>query len=55
MGDHVGIGYYMDSCLECNFCKSDEEPLCEKGTKLNTLDFRQWLKNDNFVSLYKSI
>ena len=37
VGDHVGIGYYMDSCLDCNFCKTDEEPLCDKGTVIEKM------------------
>ena len=41
MGDHVGIGYYMDTCLECDFCKSDEEPLCDKGTYLKICDWKK--------------
>ena len=32
VGDHVGIGYFIDSCLACQYCKADEETLCEKGT-----------------------
>ena len=30
IGDHVGVGYYMDSCLECDFCKKGEEINCDK-------------------------
>lgn len=31
VGDHAGIGYYMDSCLECEYCKSNDEINCTKG------------------------
>ena len=34
VGDHVGIGYFIDSCLACQYCKADEETLCEKGKYL---------------------
>jgi uncharacterized zinc-type alcohol dehydrogenase-like protein len=31
VGDHVGIGYYIDSCLTCDACSNNEENVCEKG------------------------
>ena len=31
VGDHVGIGYFVDSCLECYYCKNDEENNCING------------------------
>ena len=24
VGDHVGVGYFIDSCLECQFCKDNQ-------------------------------
>ncbi|GAA5966089.1 hypothetical protein JCM3765_002601 [Sporobolomyces pararoseus] len=30
-GDMVGVGAQNDSCLECDQCKSHEEPHCNKG------------------------
>lgn len=30
-GDHVGVGCFVDSCLECKQCKAGEEQYCEKG------------------------
>ncbi|GAA5877088.1 hypothetical protein JCM1840_005306 [Sporobolomyces johnsonii] len=31
VGDIVGVGAQNDSCLECDQCKADLEPYCEKG------------------------
>ena len=31
VGDHVGIGYFMDSCFECEYCEKDDEVNCLKG------------------------
>lgn len=30
-GDLVGVGCFVDSCLECRFCRADVEQFCEKG------------------------
>lgn len=31
VGDVVGVGCFVDSCLECAACKDGEEQYCEKG------------------------
>jgi len=31
VGDIVGVGCFIDSCLECESCKDGEEQFCEKG------------------------
>jgi uncharacterized zinc-type alcohol dehydrogenase-like protein len=31
VGDRVGVGCFIDACLECNMCKKGEENYCEKG------------------------
>ncbi|WP_223151484.1 NAD(P)-dependent alcohol dehydrogenase [Chitinophaga varians] len=31
VGDLAGVGCFVDSCRECNPCKSGEEQYCEKG------------------------
>jgi uncharacterized zinc-type alcohol dehydrogenase-like protein len=31
-GDLVGVCCFVDSCLECSFCKNHLEQFCEKGT-----------------------
>ena len=31
VGDHVGIGYFMDTCFECEYCEKDDEVNCLKG------------------------
>ena len=31
VGDIVGVGCMVDSCLECEYCTKDEEQYCAKG------------------------
>lgn len=31
VGDYVGVGCMVDSCLECKYCKKDEEQYCASG------------------------
>ncbi|KAI4354211.1 hypothetical protein L6164_003100 [Bauhinia variegata] len=31
VGDHVGVGTYVNSCRNCDFCNDEVEVLCEKG------------------------
>ena len=31
VGDRVGVGCFIDACLECKMCKKGEEQYCEKG------------------------
>ena len=31
IGDHVGIGYYIDSCLNCEYCNNSKESNCIYG------------------------
>lgn len=31
VGDHVGIGVYVDSCKACEYCNERREIYCEKG------------------------
>ncbi|KAF3926291.1 hypothetical protein ABW20_dc0109598 [Dactylellina cionopaga] len=33
VGDRVAVGAQSDACLECDLCKSDNEPYCEKFTQ----------------------
>ena len=37
IGDHVGVGYFIDTCLNCEYCKNDQENNCIKGMVI--LDF----------------
>jgi uncharacterized zinc-type alcohol dehydrogenase-like protein len=41
VGDHVGVGCFVDSCGECEYCKSGEEQYCTKGviSTYNSLDY----------------
>ncbi|KAK6934613.1 Alcohol dehydrogenase-like, C-terminal [Dillenia turbinata] len=32
VGDHVGVGTYVNSCRECEYCKDWMEVQCEKGS-----------------------
>jgi len=34
VGDHVGVGVFVDACLNCGFCKGGDEQYCEKGKTL---------------------
>jgi len=31
IGDHVGVGCFVGSCLECEPCKEGDENYCDKG------------------------
>ena len=31
IGDHVGVGYFIDACLNCEYCNNDQENNCVKG------------------------
>lgn len=31
VGDRVGVGCFIDACLDCKMCKKGEENYCEKG------------------------
>ena len=32
VGDRVGVGCMVDSCLQCVYCKEGDEQYCEKGS-----------------------
>ncbi|KAJ4812684.1 cinnamyl-alcohol dehydrogenase [Rhynchospora pubera] len=40
VGDHVGVGVYVDSCRDCEYCDVRREIYCQKGlvTTFNSLD-----------------
>ena len=40
VGDHVGVGCMVDSCLECKACKSGEEQKCSK--QVGTYNGKDW-------------
>lgn len=49
IGDHVGIGYFIDSCLSCEYCVMDDETNCLKGktmTAAGAIRFGR-IKTDN--------
>ena len=31
VGDKVGVGYIVDSCMNCKLCRAGEEQFCENG------------------------
>lgn len=41
VGDRVGVGCFVDSCGECEYCRSGEEQFCTKGViqTYNCLDY----------------
>jgi alcohol dehydrogenase (NADP+) len=41
VGDRVGVGCFVDSCRECEYCLSGEEQYCKKGAVFtyNSLDY----------------
>lgn len=41
VGDHVGVGCFVDSCGECDYCLKGEEQFCRKGVVVvfNSLDY----------------
>src|SRR4051812_7232707 len=41
VGDQVGVGCFVDSCGECEYCQSSEEQFCTKGvvSTYNSLDY----------------
>jgi len=36
VGDNVGVGCIIDSCLDCEMCKIGDEMLCENGGSTHT-------------------
>ena len=49
VGDHVGVGYFIDSCLNCKYCHNGEENNCENGITRTSCGFIKHgrVKNDN--------
>lgn len=40
VGDHVGVGFYVNSCHNCDFCNNDREFYCSNGSVItfNSVD-----------------
>jgi len=38
LGDHVGVGCFVDSCLNCKYCEAGNEHMCAKGETLSYND-----------------
>lgn len=34
VGDHAGVGCFVDSCRDCDQCKGDQENYCRKGASM---------------------
>ena len=49
VGDKVGVGYYIDSCLECEYCSSGEENHCKQGITRTSCGYLKYGRvcNDN--------
>ena len=45
IGDNVGVGVYIDSCGECNNCKTDLDHYCENGVILTYNSYEYGSKN----------
>lgn len=41
VGDHVGVGTYVNSCRECEYCNQGQEVSCVKGQvfTFNAIDY----------------
>jgi uncharacterized zinc-type alcohol dehydrogenase-like protein len=50
VGDRVGVGCFVDSCGECEYCLSGEEQFCTKGVinSYNSLDYDGNLTNGGY-------
>lgn len=53
--DRVGVGAYLDSCRECEYCNERLEVYCSKGA-LYTINGLMWMvqsrREDILVSLW---
>jgi len=49
VGDHVGVGYFIDSCLKCEYCHKGEENNCVSGITRTSCGIIKHgrVKNDN--------
>jgi alcohol dehydrogenase (NADP+) len=41
IGDHVGVGCFIDSCRTCSSCREGEEQFCEGGVSLTYNSYEQ--------------
>jgi uncharacterized zinc-type alcohol dehydrogenase-like protein len=48
VGDIVGIGYFIDSCHECDACKEGEEQYCKEGMNTTFNGFERDGKNPTY-------
>lgn len=41
VGDHVGVGTYVNSCRQCEYCEDGQEVSCTSGSTntFNAIDF----------------
>lgn len=40
VGDHVGVGTYVNTCRQCEYCENDLEAVCTSGSTytFNSID-----------------
>ncbi|GAB2265021.1 cinnamoyl-Coa reductase [Dionaea muscipula] len=52
VGDHVGVGFYVNSCRDCEFCNDDLEFHCSKGPVItfNSVDVDGTITKGGFSS-----
>ena len=55
IGDNVGVGVYIDSCGECNNCKTDLDHYCENGVILTYNSYEYGSKNITYGGYSKTI
>jgi alcohol dehydrogenase (NADP+) len=53
VGDRVGVGCFVDSCRECEYCKAGEEQYCVKGN-VQTYNSREYASGDPTYGGYSS-
>ena len=54
-GDNVGVGVYVDSCGECNNCKTNLDHYCEKGIVLTYNSYEYGTKTITYGGYSKAI
>lgn len=52
VGDHVGVGTYVNSCRDCEYCNDRLENVCVKGSvyTFNGVDFDATITKGGYSS-----
>ena len=54
VGDRVGVGCFVDSCRECEYCRAGEEQFCRKGM-VATYNGREYTGEQTFGGYSQSV